>query len=223
MGSDAIVEARDLRVYYRQGSVFARRRWVAGPLSFAVLEQEFVGLAGSSGTGKTSIGKALLNLIPTWDGRVCWLGQDVRQAPSKRLRSHFGWISQEPTLAFNPRRHIGATLRETLTVNGRTDHGVIPSVCESMNLDPSLLSRYPFELSAGQIQRLALVRVFMLDPKFVVLDEATSSLDPINQSQILDYVIEWRRRHNLAALLIAHSQRLLTRMADRVITLGEPQ
>jgi ABC-type dipeptide/oligopeptide/nickel transport system ATPase subunit len=216
-----LIETRDLRVYYPAGAVFGRRRWVAGPLSLEVRENEFVGLAGPSGSGKTSIGKALLNLIPTWDGQVFWLGQDVRRTALQRLRPQFGWISQEPTLAFNPRRRIAEVLDETLTVNGLKDGGNIPALCESMNLDPALLSRYPFELSAGQIQRLALVRVFMLRPKFIVLDEPTSSLDPINQLQILEHILDWRRSHGLGALFIAHSRRLLEHVADRVITLGD--
>ena len=220
-GGAALVEARDLRVYYPAGTVLGRRRWVAGPISLTVRENEFVGLAGPSGSGKTSIGKALLNLIPTWEGNVFWLGQDVRRMALRRLRPQFGWISQEPPLAFNPRLRIAEVLHETLAVNGTKGDGNIAALCESMNLDPSLLARYPFELSAGQIQRLALVRVFLLDPKFIVLDEPTSSPDPINQLQILEHVLEWRRRHGLAALFIAHSRRLLARVADRVITVGE--
>lgn len=218
----AIVEARELRVYHRNGRIFATRRWVAGPVSLTVRKDEFVGLAGPSGSGKTSLGKALLNLIPTWAGDVFWNGRHVRETSLRPLRAGFGWISQEPALAFNPRRRIRHTLDETLAVNGRNDPSGIVALCEWMNLEPSLLERYPFELSAGQIQRFALIRVFMLQPQFVVLDEPTSSLDPINQMQIIDRILEWRRRHGLAALFIAHSRRLLARVTDRVVELGEP-
>ncbi len=218
---DAVVEARDLRVFYGEGSIFARRRWAMEPISFSVGPNEFVGLAGPSGCGKTSIGKALLDLIPTWEGEILWSGYSIRHTPIRRLRAGFGWVSQEPTLAFNPRRRVVDVLRETLAVNHLSDGGRIGSLCDSMNLEPELLSRYPFELSAGQIQRMALIRVFMLEPKFVVLDEPTSSLDPINQLQILEQIAAWRQQHGLAALFIAHSRRLLARVADRVIVLGE--
>lgn len=216
-----VLEARDLRVYYDEGSLFARRRWVAGPVSFHVHEDEFVGLAGPSGSGKTSIGKALLNLIPTWQGDVYWNERNVRRTPLRPLRSQFGWISQEPTLAFNPRRRIGDVLRETLAVHGIEGDPSerIATTCDGMNLDPALLMRYPFELSAGQIQRLAIVRVLLLEPRFVVLDEATSSLDPLNQRQILQLILAWRQRHGLATVIISHSQRLLARLCDRVVTL----
>jgi ABC-type dipeptide/oligopeptide/nickel transport system ATPase subunit len=216
----AVVEARDLRVYHPSGRVFAAKRWVAGPISLAVQRNEFVGLAGPSGSGKTSIGKALLNLIPTWEGDVFWNDLHVRRTTLRPLRASFGWISQEPTLAFNPQRRICQTIEETLKVNGRNDTGTIRPLCDWMNLETSLLDRYPFELSAGQIQRLSLLRVFMLKPEFVVLDEPTSSLDPINQMQILDRILEWRRRHGLSALFVAHSRRLLAKVADRVVQLG---
>jgi ABC-type dipeptide/oligopeptide/nickel transport system ATPase subunit len=88
-----------------------------------------------------------------------------------------------------------------------------------MNLDPALLHRYPFELSAGQIQRFALIRVFMIEPRFVLLDEPTSSLDPLNQAQILRKMLAWRQQHGLAALIISHSHRLLAQLCDRVLTL----
>jgi peptide/nickel transport system ATP-binding protein len=218
----AVVEARQLRIYHPTERVFAARRWVAGPVNLAVQRNEFVGLAGPSGSGKTSIGKALLNLVQTWEGDVFWNGRHIRQASLRPLRAGFGWISQEPTLAFNPRRRIRHTLEETLVVNGRNEPGSIRPLCDWMNLEPSLLDRYPFELSAGQIQRFALIRVFMLEPEFAVLDEPTSSLDPINQMEILDRILEWRRQHGLAALFIAHSRRLLERVADRVVQLGQP-
>lgn len=217
----AVVEARALRVYHPTGHVFTTRRWVAGPINLAVHRNEFVGLAGSSGSGKTSIGKALLNLVPTWEGDVFWNGLHVRRTTLRPLRASFGWISQEPTLAFNPRRRICQTLEETLAVNGRNDTGAIRPLCDWMNLETSLLDRYPFELSAGQIQRFSLIRVFALKPEFVVLDEPTSSLDPINQMQILDRILEWRRLYGLSALFVAHSRRLLARVADRVVQLGE--
>jgi peptide/nickel transport system ATP-binding protein len=217
----AMVEARNLKVFYRRGSVLSHPRWVAGPLSFHVHAGEFVGLVGLSGSGKTSIGKALMNLIHTWEGDVYWKGCNVRNTSLRELRPRFGWISQEPMLAFNPRRRITETLRETLAVNRMSGNAqqIIAQMCEMMNLQQSMALRFPFELSAGQIQRFALIRTFMLDPEFVLLDEPTSSLDPVNQAQILDLIQEWRQNHGLAALIIAHSHRLLKRMCDRFLIL----
>jgi peptide/nickel transport system ATP-binding protein len=221
----ALIEVRNLQVYYRQGTVFSKRRWIAGPISFHVHVGEFVGLAGPSGCGKTSIGKALMNLMRTWEGDVYWKGCNVRNTSLRGLRPRFGWVSQKPMLAFNPRRRIIETLRETLAVNrmSENDRQKIAQMCEMMNLQQSMAWRFPFELSAGQIQRFALIRTFMLDPEFVPLDEPTSSLDPINQAQILDLIGEWRRKHGLAALIIAHSHRIHEKMCDRLIKLDASQ
>jgi ABC-type dipeptide/oligopeptide/nickel transport system ATPase subunit len=217
----ALIEARNLKVFYRRGSIFSRPRWVAGPISFHVHPGEFVGLAGPSGSGKTSLGKALLNLIPTWQGDVYWKGLNVRSASLRELRPRFGWISQEPALAFNPRRRVMETLNETLAVHRLQGNAQqrIAQMCERMNLEQRMALRFPFELSAGQIQRFSLIRTFMLNPEFVLLDEPTSSLDPINQAQILDFIREWRRDHGLAALIIAHSQRILRSLCDRQLLL----
>ncbi len=218
---EAVLEARGVRVYYEEGALLRRRRWVAGPASLHIHAGEFVGLAGPSGCGKTSLGKAVLDLIPTWEGEVYWLGRNIRHAGVRPLRGQFGWVSQEPLLAFNPRRTIIETLHETLAVgkSQKCYRRQISHVCERMNLDPSLANRHTFELSAGQVQRFAFVRALLLEPKFLVLDEPTSSLDPMNQAQILERVIQWRERYGLSALFIAHSRRLLESMCDRVLTL----
>jgi oligopeptide transport system ATP-binding protein len=216
-----VVAAQDLRVYFTGEALFAKPRWVAGPLSLTIWANEFVGLAGPSGSGKTSLGKALLNLIPTWEGKVFWQGEDVRRRSLRRRRGQFGWICQEPTLAFNPRFRIREVLDETLAVNRCRNSHQIFELCEMLQLDVSLLNRYPFELSGGQVQRFALLRVLLLQPRFVVLDEPASSLDPLNQRLLIDRLFAWRERHGLTALFIAHSRRLLEQVTSRVITLGE--
>jgi peptide/nickel transport system ATP-binding protein len=207
-------------VYHNAGSLLISRHWVAGPISLHVHNNELVGLTGPSGSGKTSVGKALMNVISTWEGEIYWRGQNIRRIPLRKLRGQFGWIGQEPTLAFNPRKRVVDTLRETLAVNGIAGHtrDRISAMCETMNLEPQLAERYPFELSAGQVQRFALIRVFLFEPCFVLLDEPTSSLDPINQAQVLQQILTWRQRHGLAALIIAHSHSLLTRLCDRIVT-----
>jgi len=216
---EPVLDVRELVIYYRMGVTGSRLRRVAGPLSFQVRAGEFVGLAGPSGCGKSSVGKAVLNLIPNWTGTVCWCGRNIRRSDLRPWRKHFGWIGQEPTLLFNPRRRIGQVLQETLRVHGASGDASsrIAGMCETMNLEPSLVHRYPFELSAGQIQRFALIRTFLLNPKFVVLDEPTSSLDPITQLQIFEFIEQWRTSRQLAALLISHSRVLLERVCASVV------
>lgn len=216
-----VIEARNLSVYYLSGAIISRRRYSIRNLTFHVHENETVGLAGPSGCGKTSVGKAILGLLPTWEGDIYWSGKNIRNGISHTERRRFGWIGQESALSFNPSRKIIATLRETLRVNDITDTGdmLIRGMCERMNLDYRILSRYPFELSGGQVQRCALMRAFLTGPRFLVLDEPTSSLDPINQMEILQLIMSWRKESSMSLLIISHSQSLLSRYCDRIIRL----
>jgi peptide/nickel transport system ATP-binding protein len=220
-GALPIVEARDVRVYHNAGLFVPRRKYVTPSVSFSICANEVVGLSGPSGCGKTSLGKALLGLLPTWEGDVLWRGRSIRRGAPAGLRSRYGWIGQEPTLAFNPKRTILETLLETLRVNDLEKGGLdrIFGMCDRLNLDRDLVYRRPFEISPGQIQRGSLIRVFMLDPVFVVLDEPTSSLDPINQALIFERIFSWRREHAQALLLISHSNTLLSRFCSRGISL----
>ncbi len=224
MNGRPLLEAAGLRVYYREGIIFPKRKYAVGPFGCSVERNEIVGLAGSSGSGKTSIGKALLGLIPTWEGSIRWNGADMRpgdRAPRGGGGSRPGWIGQEPMLAFDPRLTIMDTLLETLRVNGLEEGAPerIGRMCAEMNVEKGLLARRSFELSPGQVQRCSLVRAFMLEPEFVLLDEPTSSLDPVNQALIFERIFAWRREHGLALLLISHSRELLERVCGRVITL----
>ena len=213
------LSVRDLRVYYHVPGVIPRRHWVAGPVSFAIAPGECLGLAGPSGCGKTSVGKAVLNLLPTWHGDVHVHGEDIRHMPRRQLRGATGWVSQEPMLAFSPRRRVLDTIRETLAVHARAAEGqtTVPALCASLRLPLELLHRYPFELSAGQMQRMVVLRVCMLRPRFVVLDEPTSSLDALNQREILEWLGQWRREHGASALVIAHAHAVLHTLCDRTI------
>lgn len=223
-GMPPVIEAAGLRVYYNEGILFPKRKYVAGPFDCSIGRDEVVGLSGPSGSGKTSLGKALLGLIPTWEGTVCWNGIAIRPGaggPRTKRGNNFGWIGQEPMLAFDPRLTIMDTLLETLRVNGSAGDASkrIEWMCREMNVDHELLLRRSFELSPGQVQRCSLVRTFMLEPGFVVLDEPTSSLDPVNQALIFERLFAWRREHGLAMLLISHSGMLLDRVCARVISL----
>jgi ABC-type dipeptide/oligopeptide/nickel transport system ATPase subunit len=216
----AVIEARNLSVFHFSGVMFSRKHYCVRNLTFHIHKNEIIGLAGPSGSGKTSLGKALLGLIPTWDGDVYWNGLNTRSGVTREQRRRFGWIGQESTLAFNPSRKIISVLRETLAVNGIVDSGLLlEKMCKRMHLDPELLERRPFELSGGQVQRCALMRVLMLGPEFLLLDEPTSSLDTVNQKEIIRLLLDWKDEHGLSMLFISHSKALLGKICNRIMIL----
>ena len=220
---ESVIETRQLSVYHRSGAVFSKKAYCVRDLTLHVHRNEIVGLAGPSGSGKTSIGKAILGLIPTWDGDVYWNGYNIRRGIRRSSRRAYGWISQESTLSFNPSRKIIDVLHETLSVNGVNDdrQGRIRRMCEYMKIDQTILQRHSFEMSGGQIQRCALMRVLMLEPEFLLLDEPTSSLDTVTQLDILRLLLAWKREHGLTMIFISHSRELLKHFCHRIIDLGE--
>ena len=145
-------------------------------------------------------------------------GEDIRHMPRRQLRGATGSVSQEPMLAFWPRRRVLDTIRNAgrhaRAAEGQT---TVPALCASLRLPLELLHRYPFELSAGQMQRMVVLRVCMLRPRFVVLDEPTSSLDALNQHEILEWLGQWRRESGAWALVIAHAHAVLHTLCDRTI------
>jgi len=214
-----VLAATDLSVYHRRGVLGRRGPDCIRGLSSAIGAGEVVGLTGPSGSGKSSVGRAVLGLISTWDGDVRWHGRSIRGGVDRAARRAFGWIGQEPTMALDPRQTILATLTETLAVHRLRDpgHRRLRWLCETMALDYRLLLRRPFEVSGGQVQRCALMRVLMLEPHLVVLDEPTSSLDPLTQARFFGALGEWRRGRSLAVLLISHSPQLLQHLCQRVM------
>lgn len=216
-----IIEARNLSVFHYSGVMFARKHYAVKNFSLHIHSGEIIGLSGESGCGKTSIGKSILDLIPTWEGDVYWDGMNIRGKDLHPYRRHYGWMSQEPFLIFNPRRKIIDSLTESLHVHhiAETDEETMAALSpflRDMSLDGNLLHRYPFELSGGQIQRFSLLRILSLNPRFVVLDEATSSLDPISQKQIVELIRHYHSISKMSILWISHSRKLLEKIAHSI-------
>ncbi len=216
-----VIEARNLSVFHRSGAVVSKKNYVVRNLSLHVHEGEIMGLAGESGSGKTSVGKALLNLIPTWEGDVYWNGSNIRKTDIRPIRRHYGWMCQEPSLAFDPRKRMLRSLAEPLVAHREVKtaaeaEAILRNSMRDMSLDANLLDRYPFELSGGQIQRFALLRILTLNPRFLVLDEPTSSLDPVNRKLIVDLVLKYHTLRSPAMLWISHSRKFLDKTAHSV-------
>lgn len=225
MEHQSVIDIRNLGVFHYSGALLTRKRYVVEHFTMHIHDGEIIGLAGESGCGKSSLGKAVLNLIPTWEGDIYWDGMNIRNRDLRPFRRNYGWMSQEPFLIFNPRRKIIDVLSETLLIHREAKNAeeamrVIEPFLKDMALHKNLLFRFPFELSGGQIQRFSLLRILSLRPRFVVLDEPTSSLDSINQKQIVELIMHYHSVNNMSILWISHSGKLLEKVAQSIHTLG---
>jgi len=196
--------------------------------SLTIRQGEFVGLVGESGSGKTTLGRALLRLVSS-EGRIVVFGHDIAsRSPSQMrpLRRDLQIVFQDPYGSLSPRLTIAAIVAEGLAVHmpdltDRERQVRVERALAEVGLDPALADRYPHEFSGGQRQRIAIARALVLEPKLLVLDEPTSSLDVSVQAQVIDLLRELQRRHNLTYLFISHDLRVIRALANEVLVMKD--
>jgi oligopeptide/dipeptide ABC transporter ATP-binding protein len=223
----AILELHDLRV-----SLGGRHQWlrkavppvhaVAG-VSFSVRQGEILGLVGESGCGKTTLGRAVLGLQRETSGEIYLDGRLVTGAPPKRARverNDIHYVHQDAAAALDPWWSIGRTLEEGLIIHGvrkaNERRARVREMLAAVGLDESVLPRYPHELSGGQLRRVTLARILVLQPRFIIFDEPTSGLDMSVQAMVLNLLLELRRSLGLTYLFISHDLSVVERFCDRV-------
>lgn len=218
------LELRNVSVSFTSGFGVRRRRVTAmNSVSLEVASGETLGLVGESGSGKTTTATVALGLKRPDSGDVLLLGAPFarsRRAYAGKLQA----VLQHPHWSLNPRRKVGESVREPLTVSrkdlGRAaQRGRVLDLMEQVGLDPALADRYPHELSGGQRQRVSVARALVTEPEFIVFDEAVSALDVAVQRQILTLIRELQQRHRFGALFISHDLGAIEQVADRVSVL----
>jgi len=193
-------------------------------VSFNIKKGEIFGLAGESGSGKTTTGKVLIKLLEPTDGKIFFEGKDItflKEKMVKPLRRKMQIIFQDPYESLNPFMTVRDILQEPLTINniiGDEAEERIYKALEDVKLTPpeEFLLRYPHELSGGQRQRVAFARAMVLDPQFVVADEPVSMLDVSIRAEILNLIVELRDERNVAFLYITHDLALARHICDRI-------
>lgn len=175
---------------------------------------EIVGIWGPSGCGKSTLGDVLLGLARPDRGRVT---RGAGLAPQR-----FQKLYQDPPSAFPRCLALGRALDDLVRLH-RLDGARIPQLMSRLRLSPALLARRPAEVSGGELQRLALLRLLLLDPVFLFADEPTSRLDLITQAEVTGLLTEVARETGMALLIVSHDPELLSRSADRVISLAAPE
>ena len=226
--SDALVSARHLTVSFRaEGGFFGRslrRVRAVDDVSLDVEEGSIFALVGESGCGKTTLGRALLRLLPPDSGEVFFRGKDLAQmAPEelRRQRRRMQIVFQDPYASLNPRMRIRDTLAEPFWTH---EPHLSPREVEArgrellglVGLRGEALGHFPHQFSGGQRQRIGIARALALHPEFVVCDEAVSALDVSIQAQVLNLLVDLREKFSLTYLFITHNLAVVRHLADRV-------
>ncbi len=192
-------------------------------VSFEVEEGETMGLYGRSGSGKSTIGRCITLLERPSRGEILFRGRNILQMNSREfsgIRSKIQMIFQHPETSLNPRMTAYQSITEPLLVQKHLHKESIPDEVQRLiglvGLREEHLSRYPGQLSGGEIQRIVLARILSLKPDFIVADEPTSMLDVSVQAQILRLMQKIHDETGVSYLLISHDMEVLRAVCDRI-------
>jgi peptide/nickel transport system ATP-binding protein len=193
-------------------------------VSLRVRRGETYGLVGESGCGKTTLGRALLRLVPATSGSIVFDGTDVLQqkpAELRTLRRRMQMIFQDPLSSLDPRQNIESILTEGLAAHGigadrAARRAIVGDTLDAVGLPRWALSRYPHEFSGGQRQRIGIARALVLSPDLIVADEPVSALDVSIQAQVLNLLGDLQRERGLTYVVIAHDLAVVRHISDTV-------
>lgn len=231
---DILLEVKGLTKYFPiKGGLLSRTKGLVKAVdnvSFSIKKGESLGVVGESGCGKSTLGRTLLRLLEPTKGDVFYQGKNIFDLNKKEIRKQrrkMQMIFQDPYSSLNPRMKIGNILAEPLRLyklgSEEERKKRIDDLMKIVGLDSEYLKRFPHELSGGQRQRIGVARALLLNPEFIVCDEAVSALDVSIQSQIINLLQDLQEQFNLTYFFIAHDLSVVKHLSDRiaVMYLGE--
>ncbi|MGO5067036.1 ABC transporter ATP-binding protein [Clostridium sporogenes] len=223
-----MIKVNNLTKTFKKNSFIKSKNLVLDNVSLHINKGITLGLIGESGCGKSTLGRAILKLIPLDSGEIHFNDIDITKYSSKdmiSLRKDMQIIFQHPDTSLNPSKTILFSLLEPISIHKLMNKNEamvkIREFLDYVNLKEEILSRYPHEISGGQIQRIALVRVLLLKPKFIILDEATSMLDVSVQAQIIQLLKKIQSEFGITYLFISHDLDLVTAFSDEIAVMNK--
>ena len=192
-------------------------------ISFFIRRGETLGLVGESGCGKSTTGRAILQLYRPTAGDVYFEGENLCKSKGeklRRMRRKMQMIFQDPYASLNPRMTVGNIIGEPLEVHnilrGKALKERVQELLQVVGLNPYFINRYPHEFSGGQRQRIGVARALAVNPSFIICDEPISALDVSIQAQIINLLEELQEQFGLTYLFIAHDLSVVRHISDRV-------
>ncbi|MBA4399956.1 MAG: dipeptide ABC transporter ATP-binding protein [Chloroflexi bacterium] len=192
-------------------------------VSFDIVKGETLGLVGESGCGKSTTGRAILQLHRPTSGSVFYEGKDLVKLKGESLRKtrrRMQMIFQDPYASLNPRMTVGQIITEPMLIHDMTTQkdtqGHAERLLKLVGLNPAYTSRYPHEFSGGQRQRIGIARALALEPALIVCDEPISALDVSIQAQVVNLLEDLQAKLGLTYLFIAHDLSMVRHISDRV-------
>lgn len=207
-------------------SAFKRGTLVAvDRVSFRIQEEETLGLVGESGCGKSTVGRCILHLLRPDSGTVTYRGTEISALSERQFRpfrKHIQMVFQNPLTSFNRVKPVRASIFEALSLlnlDRESKKRQCQRLLEEVGLRPELGSRFPFQLSGGQLQRVAIARALAPNPDFIFLDEPTAALDMSIRGQIVNLLLGVQERRRTSYLLVSHDLRVIYSMAHKVMVM----
>jgi oligopeptide/dipeptide ABC transporter ATP-binding protein len=227
-GAPPILQVRNLKKYFpiRKGAVFAKHVGdvkAVDDVSFDLWPGETLGVVGESGCGKSTTGRAILQLHKPTSGSVVFQGQELTTLNNQQLRAvrrDLQIVFQDPYASLNPRMTVGNIIAEPLVIHSigskESRKARVRELLDIVGLNPAFTNRYPHEFSGGQRQRIGIARALALQPKLIICDEPVSALDVSIQAQVMNLLEDLQKEFDLTYMFIAHDLAVVKHVSDRV-------
>ncbi|MHB8882935.1 MAG: ABC transporter ATP-binding protein [Thermodesulfovibrionales bacterium] len=192
-------------------------------VDFSLSKDSVLAIVGESGCGKSTLARLVLRLLPPTSGKVLFKGEDVFALGREGLRGFrksVQIIFQDPFASLNPRRTVYETISEPLTIHNLVKRpglrDAVAGILDTVGMGPDVMGRYPHEFSGGQRQRICIARALAVSPEVIIADEPLSALDVSIQAQIINLLLDLKKKTGISFLFISHDLRVVHYLSDEV-------